>query len=454
MSSLAFTIGAFLLAIGILVTVHEFGHFWVARRLGVRVLRFSLGFGRSLLTWRRPGDPTEYVLAALPLGGYVKMADEREEPVAPQDLPFAFNRQPLWKRTAIVLAGPLCNFLFAFLVYWLVLMAGETGTRAEIGEVPPASIAAAAGFETGDTLLRIGARPTPTWTSAWFALLNATLDGRDIPVRVRATSGQERQLVLSGADLAGLDPGRGLLDAIGLASGRPRLPPVLGDLMPDEPAALAGLRPGDRILRIDDQPIENWDRLVEVMQASAEQTLAVEIERAGETQRLWLRPRTALHDGQTVGRIGAAPYIPEDLLERERVLVRLGPFTAAGAAVVRVVDVSVLTLRILTRMLTGRASLDNLSSPIGIADTAGKTAAFGIEPFVKFLAVLSISLGLLNLLPIPLLDGGHLLFFGLEAALGRPLSEAAQSVGLRIGLALLIGLMSLAFYADMTRLLG
>ncbi|MBK1648869.1 RIP metalloprotease RseP [Rhabdochromatium marinum] len=455
MMDLLLKLGAFLVAIAILIAVHEFGHFWVARRLGVKVLRFSLGFGNPLLTWHRRGDETEYVLAAWPIGGYVKMVDEREEEVVdPADLPRAFNRQPLWKRSAIVVAGPLANFLFAFLVYWLVFMAGQTGLRPEVGEVLPESIAASAGFAPGDLIERVDGRDTPTWSSVWFTLLQSAFGGEDVPVRVRDADGRAQDRWLPGTELATLDPAHGFLDSVGLIGPRPVLPPIIGELMSGQPALAAGLQSGDRVTAINDQPIELWEDLVETVRASPGQPLNIQIERGANTQMIHLVPAVITEGEERIGRIGAGPQVPDDLLDKREVLVRLGPLEAAGAAAGRVVDVSVLTLRMIGRMLTGRASVENLSSPIGIADAAGRTASYGLESFVTFLALLSVSLGLLNLLPVPVLDGGHLLFFAVEGVIRRPVPDLVLEQGQRLGIALLVGLMALAFYVDIARFLG
>lgn len=447
-------LGAFLVAIAILIAVHEFGHFWVARRLGVKVTRFSLGFGRPLFSWYRRGDETEYVLAVWPIGGYVKMVDEREEDVDPVDLPRAFNRQPLWKRTAIVAAGPAANFLFAFVVYWLVLMAGESGLRPEVGEVLPDSIAASAGFAPGDLIERVDGRETPTWSSVWFAMLRGAFDGDDVTVRVRDASGAALERRLPSAELAELDPARGFLPSVGLVGPRPVLEPVIGSTVPELPAAKAGLASGDRITAVNGEPVERWDALVEAVRSRPGESIELQVERGANTFAIELTPALVTDGDQTIGRIGAGPLVPDDFFDHQQIVVRLGPVAAAVAAGVRVADVSALTLRIIGRMLTGRASVENLSSPIGIADAAGRTARFGIEPFVKFLALLSLSLGLLNLMPVPLLDGGHLLFFAIEGVIRRPVPEVVVEQGQRVGIALLIGLMTLAFYVDIARLLG
>lgn len=455
MIDLLLKLGAFLVAIAILIAVHELGHFWVARRLGVKVLRFSLGFGQPLLTWHRRGDETEYVLAAWPIGGYVKMVDEREEEVVdPADLPRAFNRQPLWKRSAIVVAGPLANFLFAFLVYWLVLMAGETGLRPEVGEVVPESIAASAGFGPGDLIERVAGRETPTWNAVWFALLRGALKGDDVPVQVRDRSGVSQERWLPRGELGALDPARGFLASVGLTSPRPELPPVIGELVPGQPAQAAGLRTGDRVTAIDAQPVRVWEDLVDTVRARPGQRLELQVERGADTLRIPVVPATLIEGNERFGRIGAGPNVPEDFFTRQEVFVQLGPLAAAGAATTRVADVSVLTVRLIGRMLTGRASIENLSSPIGIADAAGRTASVGFESFVKFLALLSVSLGLLNLLPVPVLDGGHLLFFAVEAVIRRPLPDEVLEQGQRLGIALLVVLMTLAFYVDIARFLA
>jgi regulator of sigma E protease len=455
MMDLLFKLGAFLVAIAVLITVHEFGHFWVARRLGVKVLRFSLGFGRPLLSWRRRGDETEYVLAAWPIGGYVKMVDEREEEVVdPADLPRAFNRQALWKRAAIVAAGPMANFLFAFLLYWLVLMAGESGVRPELGEVPPDTPAASAGFAPGDLIQNVDERATPTWSAVWFALLRGAFAGEAVSVQVRDASGAIHQRWLAADELAQLDPARDFLASVGLLGSRPQLPPVVDEVVPGQPAAAAGLQSGDRITAIDGQAIDHWQALVQAVRAAPGRPIELRVERGADTLQIRLTPATLSENGATFGRIGAGPQVPDERLNAGQVVVRLGPLEAAAASGQRVLDVSVLTLRIIARMLTGRASVENLSSPIGIADAAGRTAQFGVEPFVKFLALLSISLGLLNLLPVPVLDGGHLLFFAVEGVIRRPLPDVVLEQGQRLGIALLIGLMSLAFYVDILRYIG
>jgi regulator of sigma E protease len=454
MDTLLFTIASFVVALAILIAVHEFGHFWVARRLGVRVLRFSIGFGQPL--WKRvsPRDGTEYVIAAVPLGGYVKMLDEREASVAESDLPRAFNRQPLWRRTAIVVAGPLFNFAFAILAYWLVFVSGDTGLRPLVGEVAPESIAEQAGIRPGDELLEVGERPTATWEAAVYALVAEHLEGTDLALRVRDGDGAERVAYLDAEALAGLSDDPNILQTLGLSPARPVLPAVIGELVRGEAADRAGLRPGDRLLSADGRPLDHWQHWVEYVRARPDTPIEVEVERGTGRLLLEVVPKALQQQDQVIGRIGASADVPEGLYDDFRTEVKLGPVMALGASLEKTADLSLLMLKVLGRMVTGQASIENLSGPISIAESAGKSASYGLTYFVKFLAIVSISLGVLNLLPIPVLDGGHLLFFLIEGVTGRPLSERAQLQGQRIGLALLLALMGLAFYVDLSRLLG
>jgi regulator of sigma E protease len=455
MIELVSSVAAFLVAILLLVTIHEFGHFWVARKLGVKVLRFSIGFGRVLFSWRRPGDETEYVIAAIPLGGYVKMLDEREDDVPPRERSRAFNNQALWKRSAIVAAGPMANFLLAILLYWGLLMVGEDGLRPEVGSVESGSIAAEAGFVDGDLVSSVNDRSVGTWGNFWFALLSASLSGDSVSVAVQTPEGDRLIRYLPAERLETLDPGRGFLAQVGLLSPVPVLAPVLGEVVSGEPAETAGLRPGDRVLAVDGEPIETWRQLVEAIRDRPGTAMTLRVARDDTEAEVSVVPAVVERgEGRTIGRIGAGPEVPEDLFADLEVRVHYGPVEAMVESFRRVGDLSVLTLRIAGRMLVGTASIENLSSPIGIADAAGKTARFGVEPYLEFLALLSVSLGLLNLLPIPVLDGGHLLYFAFEAVRGRPLSDEAQAQGQRVGLLLIVALMCLAFYVDIARFLG
>lgn len=454
MQSLLVTLGSFLVALAVLITVHEFGHFWVARKLGVKVLRFSIGFGRPLWRWVGRRDGTEYVIATIPLGGYVKMLDEREGKVEPSELRLAFNRQKLWRRAAIVTAGPLFNLLFAVIVYWVIFVVGDTGLRPIVGEVAAGSIAAETGFHVGDEITEVGDRKVLTWESTLFAVMAEMLEEEDLPVRVRDAAGNDVVRWLPGEALTGLPEDPSILGHIGLSPARPKLLPVIGEVLSGESADVAGFRVGDRIVSADNEAIDTWQRWVDLVRASPGRLLEVEVERQGQRLTLAVRPQAIVQGGEEIGRIGAGVMIPDTYGEKYRALIRLGPVPALGEAVRKTLDMAELMLRVLGRMLIGKASVDNLSGPISIAESAGKSASYGLGYFIKFLAVVSISLGVLNLLPVPVLDGGHLLYFLIEAVKGSPLSEQAQLQGQRIGIVLLIALMTLALYVDLGRLLG
>lgn len=441
----------FFLAIGILVAVHEFGHFWVARRVGVKVLRFSIGFGRPL--WRRvAADGVEYVVALIPFGGYVKMLDEREAEVDPAEAHLAFNRQGKAARAAIAAAGPALNFLFAVLAYWLVFTLGDEGTRPVLGPVAPDSVAARAGFGEGDEILRVGDRAVASWEQALYALLGAAMDGSDVPVEVRTERGGRDYRQLPGralGELIGKD--QDLFEQLGLELRR--LPAVIGELIAGEAAERAGLRVGDRVLAVDGQPVAGWTDWVGRIHARPDGRMALRIERAGAELSLDLQLGSTEHQGRRIGRLGAAVQVPPGYFEHMRTQVRYGPLEALGLALEKTSDLSLLTLKVVWKMLRGDASVHNLSGPISIARTAGKSAGYGLTQFIKFLALVSVSLAVLNLLPIPVLDGGHLLFILIEAIRGRPLSDETLEQGQRLGMALLLSLMILAFYVDIARLL-
>ncbi len=455
MSGFGASLLAFVIAISILVAVHEFGHFWVARKLGVKVLRFSIGFGKPLWSRRFGADDTEFAIAALPLGGYVKMLDEREAQVAPEDAARAFNRQSLTTRSAVILAGPLFNFLFAVVAYWLMFVSGVPGLKPIIGEVAPHSAAAVAGFVNGDQILRVKDAPTPTWDSATLELLDAALSADTADVLVQRRDGERKvlQFDFAARDDA-LDKG-GLLQNLGLSVWHPVLPAIIDRLVADGPAERAGLRPGDHVVAVDDVRIDNWSDWVDYIRAHPDNRLRVEVERGSERLQLTLVPRKIEERGEAIGQIGAYVRPPPPGADEElRTLVRYGPLQAVSKSLANTWEMSALTVRTLWGMLAGRASVENISGPISIAQYAGYSASIGLASFLKFLAIVSISLGVLNLLPIPVLDGGHLLYNLIEWLRGQPLSEAAQQLGQQLGIVLLLMLMSIAFYNDLTRLFG
>lgn len=447
MSGFGYSLVGFLLAIAILVAVHEFGHFWVARKLGIRVLKFSIGFGRTLITWRRKNDPTEYSVSMIPLGGYVRMLDEREGDVSPEDRQFAFNNKSLGVRTAVVFAGPLFNFLFAILAIWLVFQIGTPDIRPVVGQVVENSLAENAGFRAGDTLLSVNGREVRTWSEQQFYMLHQAMKNNPLEIEVRGEDGAVRLAALdfSGLDQRGISR-RPITSQVGLY---PEPPPAeVHRLVPGAPAERSGLRPGDRITAVDGVAIASWIDMVKAVSDRPGQETEIAFVRDGTQHRVTLTPAPTEVDGKTLGRIGL--YMPP----YENTRLRYGPLRAVWEAMDYNWRMIAITARSLGRMLVREMSSENLSGPITIARIAGDTVESGLVDFLRFLAIISISLGLLNLLPIPMLDGGHLLYFLVEAVTGREPSEGVMFRGQQIGIVLLVLLMGLAFYNDIMRLFG
>ncbi len=449
------TIAAFIVALGVLIVVHEFGHYAVARWCGVKVLRFSVGFGRPLVCRVLGRDRTEWVVGAIPLGGYVKMLDEREGDVAAEDLPRAFNRQSVWKRIAIVAAGPVANFLLAILLYWGLFVHGIPGMKPVLAEPPPGSVAADAGFRAGDTLRSVGGEPVLQWQDARWRLLQHGVDRTQVRIDVVDAGGREqvRELDLSGVTAAQLE--ENFLTHIGLAVAQPRFEAVIGRVVPGSVADRAGLLAGDRILSIDGRRIDDWESLVRLIRTSPGRSLEVEVDREGRAvPTLRLVPESAEEAGQVIGRVGIGPKVDPAEVERMMVDVRHGPLESLGAAIAKTWDTSVLSLQMLGRMLIGQVSLKNLSGPITIADYAGQSVQVGWIAYLTFIALISISLGVLNLLPIPMLDGGHLMYYAVEVVARRPVSERAMAIGQQVGMGVLFVLMAFAIFNDIHRLIG
>jgi regulator of sigma E protease len=453
MPSIVHTLFYFLVALTVLIAVHEFGHFLAARKLGVKVLRFSLGFGKPLWRYRKDPDSTEFTVGALPLGGYVKMVDEREGEVAPVDLPYAFNRQRLSTRSAIVFAGPLFNFLLAILIYWVVFMAGETGMRPVLGPVAKASLAEQAGFKEGDEILSVADTATPTWNLAISALFEEVLDEGTIPIAVRTAEGEQAERLLTVPRDIGQQPEL-LNNRLGFQPWQPSLPAVIDKMEPKGAAQASGLQSGDRLVSVDGVAIKDWQQWVEYVRAHPEKELKLTVDRDGIQLPLQIRPAAVDSPQGRIGRIGASVRIPKDLMESMQVEYRLGFFPAFAAALTKTADYSVMTLKMIGRMIIGKAAIQNLSGPISIAQYAGQSASLGLIQFLKFLAVVSVSLAVLNLLPIPVLDGGHLMFYVIEAVKGSPVSEQTQALCQQIGVFILLSLMALAFFLDIERLLA
>lgn len=444
---------AFVVAIVILVGIHEWGHFWVARRCGIKVLRFSIGFGRPLWRWRGRQDETEYVIAAIPLGGYVSMLDEREGPVAAHERHRAFNRQSIPKRAAVVIAGPLVNLLFAVIALALAGLWGETGLRPWVGQVMPDSPAMQAGMQVGDEILAVNDTPTKTWRQVLQALAVASVQGGEVVVQVRDAQGRSdwRLWSLPG-DIAERTE---LLHELGLQPKQPVIPPLIGRVLAGGAAAQAGLQVGDRIVSADGVAITNWSDWVATIRARPDEMIRLVVERSGLTESLVLRPEVHHAGERVIGRIGVLPQpLSDDILAAYRVTYQLSPWQALITGVTQTRDMVVLTGQVIWRILTGAASVQHLSGPLSIADAAGQSAQQGLTSFLKFLAMISLSLGVLNLLPIPVLDGGHLVYLALEAVRGSPLPDAWLAFGQRLGLAVLGSLMVLVFYLDIQRFSG
>ncbi|MEQ1638335.1 MAG: RIP metalloprotease RseP [Methylococcales bacterium] len=447
------TVFFFIIAIGLLVAFHEFGHFWVARLVGVKVLRFSVGFGKVIWSYQKHPSSTEYALSAIPLGGYVKMADEREGEVSQEDLPYAFNRQSLWSRSAIVIAGPVFNLLLAIVLYWSVFIIGEEGTRPVLGAVAPNTLAASAGFMEGDEILTVNQRPTPTWTEAMTQLIDVVMEGGlNIPVTVKTTDQQSAQRTLVIPTEVAQNPDA-LYKQLGLQPWSPTLKPVIGSVLPDSAAMSAGLQQNDLIISADGVLIKDWLQWVEYVKKRPEVAIALIVERADMQVKLNLTPKAEIQAGQPpIGKIGAGVLVPEDVLASMRVNYNLPVLAAFSAACQRTWHYSLATLKVMGQMLTGKASVENLSGPISIAQYAGQSASMGLVQFLKFLAIVSVSLGVMNLLPVPMLDGGHLLFYLVEAVKGSPVPEQLQLLFQQLGTALLMSLMILAMVLDVQRL--
>jgi regulator of sigma E protease len=449
------TIAAFIVALGVLIVVHEFGHYFVARWCGVKVLRFSVGFGRPLLKKVYGADRTEWVIGAIPLGGYVKMVDEREDNVAAEDLPRAFNRQSVWKRIAIVAAGPLANFLLAILLYWGLFVHGIPGMKPIIAAPQPGSIAAMAGFRAGDTVRAVDGESVVQWQDVRLRLLTHGVDRAQVRVDVVDADGRE---IVRTLDFSGVTTGQieeNFLGYIGLAVAQPRFDPVIGRVVQGSVADRAGLVAGDRVLSIDGRTMADWEGLVTAIRASPGKAIDVEIDRDGRAiPTLRLVPDSAEEAGKVIGKVGIGPRVDPAQVERLMVDVRYGPIDSLGEAVAKTWSTSVLSLQMLGKMLVGQVSLKNLSGPITIADYAGQSVQVSWVAYLTFIALISISLGVLNLLPIPMLDGGHLMYYAVEVVRRRPVSDRVMAIGQQVGMGVLFVLMAFAIFNDIHRLIG
>jgi len=454
MNSVVLMVLAAIIVLGPLIAIHEFGHFWVARRVGVKVITFSIGFGPALLKWKdRHG--TQFQVAAIPLGGFVRMADEREGEVPPEDIPRAFNNQPVWARMAIVAAGPLINLLFAVFLYWILFLQPVETLRTVVGRVLPDTPAAMAGLQPGDEIVAIDGQPVTDWEAINYALIDRMGESGQLRVSIRAagsTSGSQDRLLALDHFLGGrdVDPFR----EVGFTPWQPLFEPVIGEVVAGSAGDRQGLKAGDRIVSVDGRPVTIWQDFVDVVRMRPELPLTAEVQRGDKRLSLTLTPAAEKDShGIVRGKLGIALKEQSyDVPAAYRQTIQYGPVEAVGAAVAKTGKLIVFTLESMAKMLRGLISVDNLSGPITIAKVAGQSASLGWEALLGFMALLSVSLGVLNLLPIPVLDGGHLVYHAIEGITGRPLSERVQMLGLRVGVAMLMSLMLLAIFNDLSRL--
>jgi len=451
-SNFVFYLAAFVILLGVLIVVHEFGHYLAARLCGVKVLRFSVGFGRMLWKRRLGADQTEWAISIFPLGGYVKMLDEREGEVAETESHRAFNRQGVGKRSVIVAAGPLANFVLAILLYWAIFMHGSNELLPVLGTPPAGTPAAMASIANGEQVRAVDGQLVATWSDLRWVLLKKSVGHESVALEVINERGEiaTRQLYLAAAGENGWEGD--VLERLGIHFYRPDLPPIIGKVVANGPADQAGLRTGDRVLTIAGKDISSWYELVVSIRDSAAQSVRLELERQGEMLVVDVMPEAVSEHGRRVGKIGVAVAEPSTPRRELKTIVHYGVVAAAGKALEETWDQSAFSLVMMGKMLTGEVSWKNLSGPVTIADYAGQSARLGLDYYLRFMALLSISLGVLNLLPIPVLDGGHLLYHMIEVVRRRPLSERAMEIGQQIGMSILFALMAFAFFNDLTRL--
>ena len=447
-----FIVFAAIMLLGPLIAIHEFGHYWVARRLGVKVLVYSIGFGPKLIKWTSKKTGIQYQLAALPLGGYVKMLDEREGNVSAEDLPYAFNRQAPWKRIAIVAAGPLINLLFAVILFWILLLPAQEQLNTRVGKIIPNTPAATMQMQEGDKIVAIDGNQTETWEKLHFALINRV--GETGAIQVQADrAGELKQFNLPISHFL-KDQSQSPLDTLGFLPYRPEIPAIANRLTDDGAAIRQGMQAGDKIVAIDGIPMKDWFDVVEVIQKSPEKLLNIEVLRQGQLVQLAIMPQGKRDKaGNLKGMLGVEAKqgkitIPADYQQ----IIQYNPAEAMLKAFEKTGQLSAMIFNSMVKMVRGLIGLDNLSGPITIAKVAGQSAEMGWQTFIGFMALMSVSLGILNLLPIPMLDGGHLVYYIIEAIRGKPVSEHVQIVGLKIGMVLLGSMMLLAIFNDFMRL--
>ncbi|MBK0063377.1 MULTISPECIES: RIP metalloprotease RseP [unclassified Acinetobacter] len=450
--NILFIIVAAILLLGPLIAIHEFGHYWVARKLGVKVLVYSIGFGPTLFKWISKKSGIQYQLSALPLGGYVKMLDEREGNVAEADLPYAFNRQPPWKRIAIVAAGPVINLLFAIVLFWILFIPSQEQLNTRIGKILPNTPAAQVDLHAGDKVLSIDGKQTPTWEKLNFALVDRAGETGQIQMTVDR-EGAQKSVALPIRDFL-KDQSQSALDVLGFLPYRPAMPAVIHQLSEDGAAIRQGMKVGDQILSIDGIKMNDWFDVVDIVQKSPEKLLNMDVLRGGQVVHLHVMPQGKRDNmGNTTGMLGVQSNPGKVTIPAEyKQTIQYNPAQALVMAVDKTTQISGMILNSIVKMFRGLIGLENLSGPITIAKVAGQSAEMGWQTFISFMALMSVSLGILNLLPIPMLDGGHLVYYFIEAIRGKPVSEQIQMMGLKIGMVLLGSMMLLALFNDFMRL--
>lgn len=452
--SITYTIISFIIALGTLITFHEFGHYLVARWSGVKVLRFCIGFGQPVFRRRWGKDQTEWVIAAIPLGGYVKMLDENEGKVSSEDLPRAFNRQSVARRFAIVAAGPIANFLLAIVLYWLLFILGVAGMKPVLGPIEPATPAAKAEFTMGETIISIENESVASWQDARWALLRYAIDqSANVKVQTINNSGE---INLRQLDLSQVDPDKlneNFPGIIGFSSYQPVIKPIIGQVISDGAGDHAGLLVSDEIIAVNNTEVHNWMDFVQEIRTNPGRSLELDILRGDQMIMLPVTPEVITENGKQVGKIGVAPIVNQAEFEELLVTVSYSPGKALQKAAEKTWETTVLTLQMLSKMIMGDVSWKNISGPISIADYAGQSAQMGLVSYLAFLALISVSIGVLNLLPIPILDGGHLMYYLIEIVKGSPVSDKTIIIGQKIGLIMLFTLMTFAIYNDISRLI-
>lgn len=447
-----FMIVAAILLLGPLIAIHEFGHYWVARKLGVKVLVYSIGFGPTLLKWQSKKSGIQYQLSALPLGGYVKMLDEREGNVASEDLPYAFNRQSPWKRIAIVAAGPLINLIFAIFLFWILFLPAQEQLNTRIGKIMPNTPAAQVDLKVGDKVIEVDGQTTPTWEKLNYTLVDRVGETGQVSVVVDR-NGTEKQFSLPIKDFL-KDQSQSPLDVLGFLPYRPVIPATVKELSEDGAAIRQGMKVGDRIVSINGVAMKDWFDVVDVVQKSPEKLLNIAVDRKGQIVNLQVMPQGKRDNmGNVSGVLGVKSDVSKITIPNEyKQTIQYSPLEALGVAVDKTVQLSNMIFNSIVKMVRGLIGLDNLSGPITIAKVAGQSAEMGWQTFISFMALMSVSLGILNLLPIPMLDGGHLVYYFIEAIRGKPVSEQIQIFGLKVGMVLLGSMMLLALFNDFMRL--